>query len=141
MTSSPAKGAMKSSPAEGLKAWAAAQAERPAKPSGRVVALREERNEGGYRWLGPYIDEAGRLYIDGQDIGPGTAPVSGDGEYEWFQTIAAADVAKLVALLDGEPGTDVLDLLEQGWTGSQSYEQEKRLRESDIQVHLNVWSG
>lgn len=93
------------------------------------------------RWLGAYVDEAGNLHIDGQDLGPGTAMVSADGEYEWFETIAAADVPRVIALLDGEPGTDVLDLLEQRWTGMQSYELERRLRESDIHRDISTWSG
>ena len=107
----------------------------------RKVTLRAERNGADYRWLGASIDDAGALHIDGQDLGPGTAIVSDDGEYEWFETIAAGDVPRLVVLLDGEPGTDVLDLLERHWTGLRSYELERRLRESDVPVERTVWSG
>src|SRR5215207_5419547 len=87
----------------------------PGSPSpGRAkVTLRQERNGADHRWLGAYLDDAGSLHIDGQDLGPGTAPVSGDGEYEWFQTIAAGDVPRLVDLLGGEPDTDILELLAQ----------------------------
>jgi len=87
------------------------------------------------------VDEAGALHIDGQDLGPGTAPVSDDGEYEWFETIAAGDVPRLVELLGGAPGADVLDVLEQDWTGRRSYDLERILRESDIPVKRVIWSG
>ena len=107
----------------------------------RTVTLRAERNGADYRHLAAYLDEQGRLHIDGQDLGPGTAIVSSDGEYEWYNTIAAEDVPRVVELLEGQPGDDVLDLLERNWTGAHSYELERRLRESDIHVELFVWSG
>jgi hypothetical protein len=110
-------------------------------PGERKVTLRQERDGRDHRWLGAYVDDGGNLHIDGQDLGPSTAMVSSDGEYEWFQTIAEADVARLVALLDGAPGTDVLDLLERDWTGARSYELERRLRQGDIPVQRSVWSG
>ena len=105
------------------------------------MTLREERSGKDYRWLGAYVDDDGRLHIDGQDLGPGTAVVSDDGEYEWFETIAAADVPRVVELLGGSAGEDVLDVLERAWTGAQSYELERRLRESSIPVQLFTWSG
>jgi hypothetical protein len=107
----------------------------------RTVTLRQERQGSDVRWLGAYVDGAGALHIDGQDLGPGTAMVSSDGEYEWFVTVAAGDVDRLVALLGGQPGDDVLVLLERDWTGRQSYEFERLLRGSGIQVNLFTWSG
>ncbi len=65
--------------------------------------------------------------------------VSDDGEYEWFETIAAAEVPRLVALLGGRTGDDILDLLGRDFTGAGSYELEKRLREGDIPVERHVW--
>lgn len=108
-------------------------------PPPRKVTLRAERSGADYRHLEAYIDAAGALHIDGQDLGPGTSIVSDDGEYEWFGTIAAADVPRLVALLGGQPGDNVLDLLERDYTGTGSYELEKRLREGDIPVTRHVW--
>ena len=107
----------------------------------RVVVLREERHGADYRYLCAYVDEQRRLHIDGQDLGPGTAIVSSDGEYEWFQTIAAEDIPRVVALLDGGAGDDVLELLERHWTGARSYELERRLRGSGIRIQRTVWSG
>jgi hypothetical protein len=101
---------------------------------GRQVQLRNERNGPDSRHLWAYLDDEGNLHIDGQDLGPSTAPVSDDGEYEWFKTIKQVDVAKVVALLGGEAGDDVLDLLESRYTGSSSYELERRLRDSGIKI-------
>jgi hypothetical protein len=108
-------------------------------PRPRKVTLRAERGGSDYRHLEAYLDAAGVLHIDGHDLGPGTGMVSDDGEYEWFGTIAAADVPRVVALLGGRPGDDLLDLLERDYTGTGSYELEKRLRESDITVKRHVW--
>jgi hypothetical protein len=108
-------------------------------PPPRKVTLRAERSGSDYRHLEAYLDVAGILHFDGQDLGPGTGIVSDDGEYEWFETIAAADVPRVVALLGGQAGDDLLDLLERHYTGTGSYELEKRLRESDIPVTRHVW--
>ena len=106
----------------------------------RTVILRAEQAGTGQRHLSAYVDERG-LHIDGQDLGPGTSIVSDDGEYEWFETIAPNDVPRVVALLDGQPGEDILDLLERSWTQpGRSYELERRLRESDIVIARDVWS-
>jgi hypothetical protein len=105
----------------------------------RKVTLRAERTESDYRHLEAYVDEAGDLHIDGQDLGPGTAIVSDDGEYEWFETIDAVHIPRLVVLLGGQMGDDILDILERDYTGIGSYELEKRLRQSDIRVKRHVW--
>lgn len=105
----------------------------------RQVTLRDERQGEDQRKLWAYVDTAGDLHIDGQDLGPGTGPVSSDGEYEWFRTIAAAEVPRIVALLGGEVGTDILDLLEREYVGDSSYELERRLRECDIPMRLHTW--
>jgi hypothetical protein len=107
----------------------------------REVRLRDERDGRDSRHLWAYVDEAGALHVDGQDLGPGTALVSADGEYEWFETIAPADAPRVVALLGGQPGDDVLDLLERDFTGARSYDLEARLRASDIPIELFTWSG
>ncbi len=105
----------------------------------RKVTLRAERHGDDYRHLEAYVDEAGALHIDGHDLGPGTDMVSSDGEYEWFETIAAVDVPRVVALLGGRPGDDVLDVLERDFTGTKSYDLEARLRNSDVPVKISTW--
>jgi hypothetical protein len=67
--------------------------------------------------------------------------VSSDGEYEWFLTVAPGDVHRVVGLLGGRAGDDVLVVLERDWTGPRSYEFERLLRESGIPVNLFTWSG
>jgi len=102
----------------------------------RRIQLRDEHSSDGSRSLWAYVDEIGNLHIDGQDLGRGTAAMTGDGEYEWFKTIMAEHVPKVVTLLGGSTGGDVLDLLEARYTGDASGELEKRLRESDIKVEF-----
>ena len=102
------------------------------------VVLREERHGADYRYLEAYVDEAGNVHIDGQDLGPGTAIVTDDGEYEWFTTIAVQDVPALIDLLGGGDDEHILTVLRR-YTGTQSYELERRLRESDIHVERHVW--
>lgn len=112
-----------------------------ADPRRRTVTLRSERFGDDRRNLWAHLDAEGNLHIDGQDLGPGTAPVSDDGEYEWFQTIAAADVPRALALLGGDPGDDVLAHLGRSWTGARSYELERLLAESGIPIQRATWSG
>ena len=100
------------------------------KPVARTVMLRKERAGADLRSLWAHMDEEGRLHIDGQDLGSGTATISPDGEYEWFKTFAAEDVPRIVALLGGSPDEDALDVLER-WSGK-SYDLEALLRDSGI---------
>ena len=103
--------------------------------------LRDERRGPNSRFLWAYVDGLGNLHIVGQDLGPGTASASLDGEYEWFQTIADCHISKIIELQDGEPDDSVLDLLNRDWLGARTYESDKRLRESDIEVLLSTWAG
>src|SRR5438552_3165610 len=102
-------------------------------PSWKVV-LREERNGPDSRNLWAYVSPDGALHVDGQDLGPATAPVSADGEHESFKIIRPAHLPRLVELLGGEAGTDLLALLAERHTGVGSYELERILRESGIPV-------
>jgi hypothetical protein len=103
------------------------------------ITLRSEHTGADSRFLLAYLDDAGALHIDGHDLGPGTSPVSDDGEYEWFTTYAPEDVPKVVALLGGAPGDDVLDLLAARYTGAASYELEAKLRASGLPVKRHVY--
>ena len=114
----------------------------PADPVEPTIRLRDEkRADGSHLGLWAYLDTAGRLHIDGQDLGPVTSPASGDGEYEYFKMIAKEDIPRLIALLGGKPEDDILDLLERNWTGEKSYDLEEILREGPIEVELATWSG
>jgi hypothetical protein len=105
----------------------------------RRVMLRSERSGADSRFLEAFLDEEGNLHIDGQDLGPGTSPMSEDGEYEWFQTIRQEDVPHLVERLGGTAGAHILDLLETHWSGERSYDLEKILREGNIPVKRHVY--
>ncbi len=108
---------------------------------GRVVTLRHEVDGPDSRHLWAHLDQEGSLHIDGQDLGPKTAIVSSDGEYEWFQTIKKSELPKLIGLLGGKPKDDVLGILEENWTGPRAANLEALLRGSDIEVERFVWSG
>jgi hypothetical protein len=101
--------------------------------------LRDEQDGPDRRYLWAYLTPDGALHVDGQDLGPATAPVSADGEYEWFRTIRAEHLPQLVELLGGEPGTDVLNLLAERYTGENTGELERVLRESGLPVELFVY--
>jgi hypothetical protein len=101
--------------------------------------LRDERSGPDRRVLAARIDENGDLLIEGHDLVPGTSPVSGDGEYEWRHTIAAADIPRLLELLTEGGEADVLDVLQARFTGDSSYELEEILRESGLPTRFSSW--
>ncbi len=105
------------------------------------VVLRDERSGLDRRVLSVYIDQKGNLVIEGQDLGPRTAPVSSDGEYEWFRTIRKQDLPRLLLALGGEPEADLLGLLKTRWSGEASYELEQTIADAGIPSELHVWSG
>lgn len=107
----------------------------------RRIVLRAEHHELDSRYLSAYLNANGALVIEGQDLGSGTWPVSADDEYEWFHTIAAADIPVLLELLRAPPGANILDVLSARFTGRQSYELERIIRESGIPVRTWTWSG
>jgi hypothetical protein len=107
----------------------------------RQVVLRDEHSGKDSRSLCAYLDEAGSLHIDGQDLGPSTSPVSGDGEYEWYYTIGVEHLPRLVVLLGGSQDDDLLDLLEERWSGARSGDLEPLLRTSGIPVTFFSYSG
>lgn len=104
------------------------------------VTLRDEVDGGDRRYLGAQLDATGSLVIDGQDLGPSTAPVSSDGENEWRVTISAKDIPGLLTLLDAPPAANILDFLAEKWTGSPSHELDKRIRESEIPRRFSSYS-
>jgi hypothetical protein len=53
----------------------------------RTVLLRAEQDGRNQRFLRASLNAEGALVIEGQDLGPKTALVSSDGEYEWSRTI------------------------------------------------------
>lgn len=107
----------------------------------RTVTLRDETDGPDRRRLCAYVDDDGNLHVDGQDLGPRTASVSGDGEYEWMTKIRSEDIPRLLTVLGTATDDDVLDILEQHWAGKKAVELEKLIRDSGIKRDLFTWSG
>jgi hypothetical protein len=107
----------------------------------RAVTLRDEHNGEDHRHLSASLDSNGNLVIEGHDLGPGTAMISSDGEYEWTTTVAAGDIGRLLELLGAARDANILDVLVASYTGRGSYELETIIRESDIEVERWSWSG
>jgi hypothetical protein len=105
----------------------------------RTVSLRHEVHSLDRRFLEAYLDRHGDLHFEGQDLGPSTAMVSGDGEYEYFRMVAAEHLDDLRGLLDISAGEDLLDALAARWSGDASYELERRLSRASFPVKLSVW--
>jgi len=104
----------------------------------RTVTLRDEKDGRDWRHLCAYLDDRGNLHIDGQDLGPAASIVGDDGEYEWFETIRAEHLPRLLFLLGAKASDDILDVLEQKWSGPRSYELERLLRETDFPLERHV---
>ena len=75
------------------------------------VELRASRVAENSYFLSAHLDGSGDLVLSGQDLGPGTAMVSSDGEYEYWYVVAAADIPTLLARLGSPTDADVLDVL------------------------------
>lgn len=98
---------------------------------GRVV-LRDERDGADERHLWAYRAADGSLHIDGQDFGPRTVLVSDDGEYEWSTVVAAGDIPRLVEVLGGAAGEDVLEVLAGRYAGAASDQLDDVIRASGV---------
>jgi len=96
------------------------------------LALRAESDGPDRQFLDAELDVVGNLVLSGHDLGPGAELVSPDGEYEYWITVEAADLTKLLVLLAEPEGSDVMRVLEQGWTGKNSYELERIIRHEGV---------
>jgi hypothetical protein len=102
------------------------------------VILRDQREGRDSRYLEAYLGMDGSLHIDGHDLGPATSIVAPDGEYEWFRTIEAEHLPGFLQLLGGRPGDDILQVLEERWSGERSGDLERLLSETSIPITLFV---
>ena len=103
----------------------------------RHAQLRHLRDDQGNTFsLDVRLLDDGAVEFAAQDLGPITAPVSSDGEYEYWRTIAAEHVPQLVWLLGGEPGEHVIELLARHWSGKRSFDLEQVLREAPFPIRL-----
>jgi hypothetical protein len=104
----------------------------------RSVVLRDEHGGRDHRHLDASIQDSGDLVLEGQDLGPSTGVVSGDGEYEWVVTVRARHLPALKELLNIAPTDDVLAALEAQWAGPRSYEREAALRSGAVPCETHV---
>lgn len=104
----------------------------------RQAQLRHVRDDQGNTFsLDVRLLDDGSVEFAAQDLGPITAPVSDDGEYEYWRTIAAEHVPQLVWLLGGEPGEHVIELLARHWSGGErSFDLEGVLRQAPFPIRL-----
>lgn len=103
----------------------------------REAPLRYVRDDQGNTFaLDVRLLEDGSVEFAAQDLGPITAKVSDDGEYEYWRTIAAEYVPQLVWLLGGEPGEHVIELLARRWSGGRSFDLERVLRDAPFPIRL-----
>jgi hypothetical protein len=104
-----------------------------------VVLLDERREDGSSLYMTADLDADGTLRIKGHDLGPVTELISPDGEYEYCYFVKAVDLPAAVAVLGGQPGTDVLDLLRQRWSGPAAYQLGTALRDGGIDYSFWSW--
>lgn len=99
-------------------------------PDSEVAAsaqLGKTTDEGGLRRVWAEIRGDGHLVVQGQDLGPGTAPISADGEYEYAYSIKVEDIAVVLAALGAEAGADPLAYLTEHWSGPAAFALTRRL--------------
>jgi hypothetical protein len=96
-----------------------------------IELLDERKGENSFR-IWAYLDAEGDLHIDGQDFGPITAVMTDDGEYEYCQKFANADLPRVIQALGGQLGCDVLELLARAWSGERAHDLERCIREAGI---------
>ncbi|MEX2458252.1 MAG: hypothetical protein WD770_04640 [Actinomycetota bacterium] len=80
----------------------------------RKIVLRQTHDAKGSRHLEVARAENGDIVFTGQDLGDGVEEIFGASlrEYEWELRIRAEHVEAACAALGGEPGADILDLIE-----------------------------
>jgi hypothetical protein len=104
-----------------------------------VVLLDQRREDGSSLHMTAKLDADGTVQIEGHDLGPVAEFISEDGEYEYCYLIDASDLPAAVAVLGGEPGTDVLELLRQRCSGSAAYELGPAIRRGGINYRFWSW--
>ncbi len=90
----------------------------------REVTLRADRGPRDDHYLTASLDAEGSLVLAEPDLGPGTAMVSSDGEYEYWITVKPEHFPTLLAMLEGDLEADLLEALSERWIGKNSYEPE-----------------
>jgi hypothetical protein len=106
----------------------------------RTVQLRHIDDGTNVFSLWASVLDDGSLQLEGQDLGPVTSPVSGDGEYEYCKIFDPATLPVIVRLLELPGEFHLLDELVAGWSGERSFDLERILREADVPHRFSWWS-
>ena len=101
---------------------------------GRSVSLRSATDGGSSYYLDATLETDGSLTLAGQNLGP---TVSYDGEYEYWYTVQAEHVPALVVALGGEPGDDIIAVLERHWSGDAAVGIGGALNHSGVEFHFS----
>lgn len=130
--------------ATGDSAWRGAVAWEPldlaadGKPRETSVTLHNDRRgDGSLVTLEARLEPNGVLTIYGDHLGPATEFF--DGECEWWYTVAAEDVPRLVVALGGEPGGEIIELLAGKFSGERAGRLEGALRGSGVAYSFYSW--
>jgi hypothetical protein len=105
-----------------------------------TISLLNERDGPNSWFIDASLDDQGNL-IAGQDLGPATATMSSDGEYEWSVTVPASSLSRAVVVLGGGTDEPILKLLARDYSGRAAYGIRRKLDEAGIPLKLFTWSG
>ena len=107
----------------------------------RTVTLHHDKHGRDVRSVWARMTDDGSLVVEGQDLGPTVEEFWGQGltEYEWWITVDAADIPRLLELL-GEEG-DVLDAVAARFSGPEAHFFYRVLREHGIEYEFTSRLG
>lgn len=108
-------------------------------PHDPTVVLRDRDGADGTRYLDATIDKAGRLVIEGQDVGAVVERQFGEGyrEYEWRWTVKPDDIPAAIEALGGETGESPLAVAAR-WTEEHDTDPGSALKAAKVRIEL--WS-
>jgi hypothetical protein len=101
-------------------------------PIRRLTLRCEHRPDGNSFDLEATLDADGTLTLRGHNIGPLVA----HGDYEYWYTVTAEHVPALVVALGGEPGTDIIDVMQRRGSGIAALEIRKVIEHSEIEYEF-----
>ncbi len=106
----------------------------------RKVVLRDQSGKGFSRSETARYTAEGGVVIEGQDLGPGVEGVFGEGyyEYEWASAIVPSALPDAVAALGGQPGEDLLDVMERWVAAGTGTDVEQTLKSAGVPIAF--WS-
>ena len=107
----------------------------------KKIVLRhiKKPDENREHYLSIELKENGDLFLDGWDVTPVAKDFYGDSEYEYTKTIKNQDLHYLKIAFNVVNGKDILEFLEENFSGEKSFEFERLLNENNVPFELDVW--